>query len=178
MKTTKIFLILLAAAVIFAPACDELLGDLLKFDSEWYPLPFTIEPTDAIGDLVFTTGEFDANLDSILNANGVSNETLKSARVSDARVTILTAGYNFDPVTSIELFIETPNLGSTRLAWLDSVPRGVTTVDLDLNTDDMQDYLLENMFKLTASGTLVSKVDHTVDLLAEIRFVLKGGLTQ
>ena len=76
----------------------------------------------------------------------------------------------------MELFIETSTLGSTRLAWLDTVPRGVTMIELDLNMDDLQDYLLEDTFTLTAQGTLASKVDQTIDFLAEIRFILQGGL--
>ncbi len=176
MKTSKIFLMLLMAAGIFTSGCDELLSDLLKFNSEWYSMKFPINPSDTVGDLVFTTEEFDANIDSVLSANGVSQEKLKSARVSDARFTILTEGYTFDPVTRVELFIETPTLGSTRLAWLDPVPRGVTMIELDLNMDDLQDYLLEDKFTLTAQGTLASKVDQTIDFLAEIRFILQGGL--
>ena len=178
MKTTRIFLMILVSAGILATACDDLLGDLLKFDSGWYSVEFTIDPSDAVGDIVFKTEEVDANIDSVLEANGVSLENLESARLSDARFSILTEGYNFDPVSRVELFIETPSLGNTRLAWLDSVPIGVTTIELELNNNDLMDYLLEDKFTLTASGTLSSKVEHTLDLKAELRFLIKGGLAQ
>ncbi|HEC42660.1 MAG TPA: hypothetical protein ENI20_07520 [Bacteroides sp.] len=177
MKTTKILIIIIALAGIFATACDELLGDLLKFNSEWFSVEFTIEPSDEVGDLVFSTEEFEANLDSVLDANGVDRENIASAKLSDAKISILTDGCNFDPVESVELLIETPGLGSTRIAWLDSIPDGVTMIELELNMDDLQAYLLETQFKVTAAGTLSEKVDKTVELVADIRWIIRGDLT-
>ncbi|MFC2115852.1 hypothetical protein ACFLTU_05215 [Bacteroidota bacterium] len=178
MKTTKIFLIILAAAGIFATACEDLLGDLLKFDSEWYTLEFTIDPSDEVGDLVFKIEDVETNIDSVLVENGLSREYINSIKMSDAKVTILTEGYTFDPVKSVELFIETPNLASTRLAWLDTIPVGDSIIDLKLNKDDLQAYLLENKFTLTASGNLASKVEQMLDLKAEIRFLIRGDLAE
>ena len=176
MKTTKIFLILLAAALVFSYACDELLGDLLKFDTETYTLNFTIEPTDTIGFLEFSSEDKEANVDSILEANGIPPDRLKSARVSDVKVTILTEGCTFDPVSNVELSIETTSLGSTRLAWLDPVPRDSTTVILEITKNDLQEYLQEDKFTITVSGTLNSIVDKTVDLVTELKFIVRGSV--
>jgi hypothetical protein len=178
MKTTKILLILLAAAAIFSSACDELLGDLLKFNSQWYSIDFPINPSDELGYLVFTTDTIEVDIDSVLEANGLSADNIGSAKMSDAKVTILTEGCNFDPVENVELFIETSNLGSTMIAWLDEIPSGATMIELDLNLDDLQDYLLEDEFIFTAKGTLLTKVDKTVDLTADLRWIIRGSLGQ
>ena len=178
MKTYKILLAFIAAAGIMLSGCDDILSDLLKFDGEWYSMEFTIEPSDTVGDLEFITEEFEVNLDSLLDANGILPENLKSAKVSDARVIILTEGKTFDPVTNVEFLMESPNLGSTRVAWLDPVPRGLDTVNLELNKDDLQEYLHEDKFKFTANGSLISTVDDKLDLVAEIRFVFRGDFTQ
>jgi hypothetical protein len=176
MKATRIIFILIAAAAIFSTACDDLLSDLLKFNSQWYAVEFSINPSDEVGDLVFVTDEIYANVDSVLIANGVDTANLKSVRMSDARVTVLTEGYTFDPITSMELFMETPTLGKTRIAWLDTVPRGEIMIELDLNKDDLKDYILEDRFIFTAKGHLDSGVPEKIDFLAEFRYVMQGGL--
>jgi len=178
MKTTKTLLIIIAAATIFSTGCDELIGDLLKFNTEWYSVDFFINPSDEVGDLVFKTDTIEVDIDSVLQANGLSAENIGSAKLSDARVTVLTEGCNFDPVKKVELFIETSNLGSTRIAWLDEIPSDTTIIELDLYMDDLQDYLLEDEFILTAKGTLLTKVDKTVDLTADLRWIIRGSLGQ
>ena len=178
MKTNRIILIVFAAATIFSSGCEDLLADLLKFNGEWYPFEFSIDPTDGVGETDFTYEEFDANLDSLFEEEGLSRENLKSVKISDAEITVHTAGYTFDPVTSIELIMETPGLGSKRVAWLDTVPRGVTTVELDLSSDDLQEYLLEEMFTFTARGILETSVSDTVDFEGRVRYVYRGDLVE
>lgn len=178
MKTTKTLLILLAAAAVFSTSCDELLGDLLKFNTQWYSIDFPINPSHEVGDHVFKTDTIEVDIDSVLQANGLSAENIGSAKLSDAKVTILTEGCNFDPVGNVELFIETTELGSTRVAWLDEIPEGATMIELDLYMEDLQDYLLEDEFIFTAKGTLLTKVDKTVDLTADLRWIIRGSLGQ
>ncbi len=178
MKTTRIVLILLVSAVLFGTACDELLSNLLKFNSQWYPNEFSIYPSDEVGDVLFITDEISANVDSALEANGITQENLRSVRMSDAKVTVLTKGYTFDPVTKIELFMDSPNLGKTKIAWLDTIPRGVTMIELKLNKDDLSDYMNEDSFIFTATGYLEEKVTEKIDFLSEFRYVMQGGLGQ
>jgi len=169
---------LFAVAAIFSTACDELLGDLLKFNTQWYSVDFSINPSDEVGELVFKTDTIEVDIDSVLEANGLSAENIGSAKLADAKVTVHTEGCNFDPVENVELFIETTNLGSTRVAWLDEIPGDTTMIELDLYMDDLQDYLLENEFILTAKGTLLKKVDKTVDFTADLRWIIRGDLGQ
>lgn len=178
MKTRTIILLILAAAAVMAAGCDELLSDLLKFNGEWFRKEFTINPSDEVGDLIFTTEDFLVNLDSLLDAHNLLPENLRSAEVSDARVVILSEGQTFDPVSKVEFFMESPGLGNIRVAWIDPVPRGQDTVFLELSDEDLQDYLFEDVFRFTASGTLNSTVDDTVDMVAEIRFVFRGKLVE
>jgi len=178
MKVTKIILILCTAAVFFNTACDELLSDLLKFNSQWYPHEFSVDATDTIGHITFITDVIEADVDSALEANGVSRANLSALRMSDARITVLTEGYTFDPVDSVRFYMDSPGMGKTMVAWLDSVPEGATTIDLDLNLDDLTGYLDESNFIFTATGHLNSRVTEKVDFLAEFRYVLQGGLGQ
>lgn len=176
MKMRRIILVVFAAAMVFSSGCDDLLSDLLKFNGEWYPFEFSIEPEDEVGEIEFVSDEFDANIDSLFEAEGLSRENLKSVKISDAEITVITAGYTFDPITSVELIMETPGLGSKTVAWLDTVPRGVTTIELDLSGDDLQEYLMEETFRFTVSGYLETRVDDKVDFEGRVRYVYRGGL--
>ena len=50
-------------------------------------------------------------------------------------------------------------------------------IELDLSMDDLQEYLLETKFMVIAAGTLKTKVDKTIDLTADIRWIIRGKLT-
>jgi hypothetical protein len=176
MKMRRIILVVFAAAMFFCFGCDDLLSDLLKFNGEWYPFEFSIEPEDEVGNIVLASDEYDANIDSLFEAEGLSRENLKSVKISDAEITVITAGHTFDPVTSVELVMETPGLGSKRVAWLDTVPRGVTTIELDLSSDDLQEYLMEETFEFTVSGFLETRVSESVNFEGRVRYVFRGGL--
>ncbi len=166
----------MAAVAIYATGCDELLADLLKFNGEWYTIDFTIDPEDNLGEIELISKTYEPNLDSLFEAEGLSRENLKSVKISDAEVSVVDTGNTFDPLSSIEVFMSTPGLGSTKVAWLDTVPPGVSKVVLDLNRDDLKAYLMEDEFTFTANGTLQSKVTEVVNLEARVRFVYRGNL--
>jgi hypothetical protein len=176
MKTYKIFLLMVAVAAIFVSSCDDLLADLLKFVVDGEPYEFAIYPQDTPGRLEFSAENYYLNIDSIFNANGLSDESLRSIEASDAVVTIVTEGYNFDPLGSLEIHIEAGNLDPIRLAWLDTIPDGTTSIELDLSEEDVQDYFFEDYFSVKASATLLSTVEDTVDLVAIVKFLFRGGL--
>jgi hypothetical protein len=174
MKTNRIALLALAAFGIFMAGCDDFLSELLKFNTQWYPVEFSIYPSDEIGDIDLATDTIEADLDSLLDVYNISPENIRSIKVSDAKIYVLTNGYNFDPLTRAEIVIATDMLEEKMIAWIDTVPRDVTMVELKLTDDDLQDYLLESKFILKLRGYLESKVDQTVNMKANIRYVIRG----
>ena len=165
MKTNRIaFLLLIAIAVCFA-GCEEFLSDLLRFNSDWYSIEFSIDSADQAGNITFTTDTVPADLDSLLEANGLALEAIESIKICDAKIYIMTNGITFDPVTSVEFLIETDLLPEQRIAWLDTIPGGVTMIELNLIEDDLKGYVLEDRFIFTAKGHLESRVDQEVDMI-------------
>jgi hypothetical protein len=177
MKTYRTLLLSAALAGIVISSCDELLSDLLKFNTQWYTVDFSISP-DQIGDETFKSEELSVDVDSVLEANGISRDLISSIRISDARVSILTPGQKFDPLDKLEINLSTEALGSKLVAWTDTIPATDTILVMELNRDDLQDYLLEDRFTVTASGNLNSRVSQVVDLRAELRWVISGKLTE
>ena len=105
-------------------------------------------------------------------------ENIRSIKLSDAKIYVLTNGYNFDPVNRAELFIATGTLEEKKIAWLDTIPEGATMVELKLTDDDLKDYLLEDNFILRARGYLESRVDKEVHMKANLRYLIRGDFSE
>ena len=178
MKTNRIVFLFLMAIGVYLAGCEGLLSDLLKFNTEWYTVEFSIDTTCEPGDITFITDTIAADLDSLLDENGLSPENIESIRLSDAKIYVLTNGVTFDPVTRAELLIETEDLSEKRIAWLDTVPPGETMVELDLTDDDLKDYVLEDEFIFTVRGHLESKVDQKINMKANFRYIIQGDITE
>ena len=176
MKKTHILISLAVMVGIVSTGCEELFGDLLKFDTNYYGYDITIEPSDTLGLLTFTEEVITGDLDPVLQENGVSRDNLKSAILKEGKAKIQTMGFTFDPVSDIELHISSEGLGSKKIAWLDPIPEGATEITLELTGDDLKDYLLADEFTIMAVGTLTSQVESEVVIRAEVKFELKGGL--
>ena len=168
----------LAISGILMAGCDDFLSELLKFNSEWYTFEFSVDPTDQIGEIDLATDTISANLDSVLNVYNLPPENIRSIKLSDAKIYVLTNGYNFDPVNRAELFIATGTLEEKKIAWLDTIPEGATMVELKLTDDDLKDYLLEDNFILRARGYLESRVDKEVHMKANLRYLIRGDFSE
>ena len=178
MRTNRLILLALAAFGTLMAGCDDFLSELLKFNTEWYTVDFYIDPSDQVGEIDLATDTIEANLDSILDVYNLPQENIRSIKLSDAKIYVLTNGYNFDPLTRGELVIATNNLEEKRIAWLDTIPRGVTMVELKLTDDDLKDYLLESNYIIKARGYLETRVDQQVHMKANIRYIIRGDFSE
>jgi hypothetical protein len=169
MRTNRLILLALAAFGILMAGCDDFLSELLKFNTEWYTVDFYIDPSDQVGEIDLATDTVEANLDSILDVYNLPQENIRSIKLSDAKIYVLTRG---------ELVIATNNLEEKRIAWLDTIPRGVTMVELKLTDDDLKDYLLESKYIIKARGYLGTRVDQQVHMKANIRYIIRGDFSE
>jgi hypothetical protein len=177
MKTKRIIPILIAAAMITMPACDDFLAELFKLDSEWLEMKFYIEPDDQVGLVEFDETVHTLGLDSLLGAHGYSRDNIESIKVKQIKAYVLTESFVFNPpLSSLEFYMETPanpGLDPVKVAWLDPVPTDTTMVELEKYEDDLQEYIMENIFHVSARGNLLSQVGQNVELQANIRFVIR-----
>jgi hypothetical protein len=177
MKTKRIIPILIAAAMIIMPACDDFLAELLKLDTEWVEMKFYIDPDDQVGLVEFDETVHTLGLDSLLEAHGYSRENIESIKVKQIKAYVLTNGFVFNPpLSSMEFHLETPAnpmLDPVKVAWLDPVPTDTTMVELEKYEDDLQEYIMEDLFHVSARGNLLSQVGQSVELQANIRFVIR-----
>jgi hypothetical protein len=91
-------------------SCDELLGDLINFDGDYYVMDFTLEPTSTTGLQVFDSATFDSEIDTILSDHNLDREKLKSVTLKEAILNITSEEMNFNFVDYLEITTASPGL--------------------------------------------------------------------
>ena len=158
-------------------SCEDLFG-LLTFDSKEYTLEFVINPADDIGYHIFKEEVLQSDLDSILDANDVSEERLKEVHIKEAVALITNPDTTvfFDPLASFTVTIYTDSLGETTIAEMNPVPDGLRELSLPLKDDDVKKYLFESDFMLSAFGALSEQISKPIHILVKVKFEFKAGL--
>jgi hypothetical protein len=158
-------------------SCEDLFG-LLKFDSDEYIIEFVISPLDDAGYHIFSEEIFESDLDSVLEANDVSEDRLKEVNIKEAiaRITDPDTTVFFDPMASFSLSIYTDSLGEQNIASMDPVPDGLRVIKMTPVDDDFKNYLFESDFMVTAMGVLSEQTMHPIPVEVKVKFEFKAGL--
>ena len=173
--TYSILTILIIGLVSYS--CDELFGDLVNFDGEYYVMDFTVEPTELTGIQVFDTETFDSELDTILAEYGLDRESLDLITLAEALVEVTSPDVSFDFINTFEVVIEGNDVEAKLIAWQDSIPEGVSTLTLMISEDDIKDFLFAEQFTLTTQGFVNAAVTEAINLQAKVKFHFKGAGT-
>jgi hypothetical protein len=171
-------IILILLFLLFASvSCEDLFG-LLTFDSKEYTLEFVVNPSYDAGYNIFKEEVLQSNLDSILDANDVSEERLKEVHIKEAVALITNPDTTvfFDPLASFSVTIYTDSLGETIIAEMNPVPDGLRELSLPLKDDDLKNYLLESDFMLSAVGVLSEQTSKPIPVRVKVKFEFKAGL--
>lgn len=159
-------------------SCEEVINDLLTFDSQYYIFDFSVDPIDRTGYHIFTEEISKSNLDSLLEANSLSKEKLQEVITKETIINITDpdASTTFDPLEKLSVTIYTKALGETTIAAIDPIPRGLNELTLVLEDCDLKDYLYEDEFILSAIGVLKERTYKTITMQAKVKFQFRAGL--
>jgi ribosome maturation factor RimP len=179
----KIYFRILSITVILfllSAGCEEILSDLLTFDSDYYIIDFEVDPIDKTGYHIFTEEIAKSDLDSLLEANGVSKEKLEEVHVKEAvlKITDSDASITFDPLEKISVTIYTEELKEKTIISIDHIPDGSRELEPVLDEDDIKDYLFEDEFILSAIGVLEERTYKTIPVQAKVKFEFRAGLKE
>jgi hypothetical protein len=165
-------------AILLFTACEDLLKDILTVETDYFEMDFTVQPTDLEGFQMFSEEVFDSDLDRTLEDAGIDAELLESAYLKEAEISIASEGAytNFDILKFLELTLYHDSLGEKKIAYLNPVPPGQSTINLELTSDDLLTYFYLDTFVLTAQGFLLERVYEEVDLHARVKFEITGGI--
>lgn len=120
------------------------------------------------------------NLSFSQSADFRNNNTNKD-HVSSCHLTRLTlkvtspAGGNLDFLSSVHFYIQAQGLDKVHLAGLDAVPKGATTVDLQIDDRDIAAYVKQDSFSITTTGTGRSPTQNT-DVEADLTLHVNASL--
>jgi len=178
MNKRFILIPLLIMIFSFINSCDEHVDDLLTFDSEEYCVEFTIDPLDRAGLHIFTEEALQSDLDSLMEANGVTKEKLESAHLKDAKVEIMNSNesLNFDILDLVKFTLYTDSLGESTVAEIDSIPKGVRILNLEVYGEDVQAFLYDDTYIFSAKGLLNARTFEIMELRAKFTFQFKTSL--
>jgi len=109
--------------------------------------------------------------DETFRNNNTSADKVKDVSLNKLTLTITDpAGQNFDFLQKIELFISTDANDQIRLAYLDQVPRGVTSFELTSTNAKLDKYLKSPTYTLTTKAQLAQPISRDVTVRADSRF--------
>ncbi len=112
----------LPLALVFQPGCKKI-NNLLTFNISYLDTE-SVPPNSFVGiPLNFITGNIAASDSSEYQINHTAPGLVRHAYLKSMTLTILSPnGQNFNFVQSVSISLYTPSLGSTRVAYLDSIP--------------------------------------------------------
>lgn len=164
--------------IFLTVSCDDVINDLLTFDSQYYIIDFAVDPIDRTGYHIFTEETSKSSLDSLLEAKNISREKLKEVHVKETVVNITDtdASKTFDPLEKLSITIYTKTLGEKTIASIDPIPRGLRELTLVLEEDDLKDYLYEDEFILSTIGVLKERTYKIIPMQAKVKFQFNAGM--
>ena len=173
MKKTSLLALLFAfsATMIFTSSCDKV-KDLTSFDVR-ITAPEHRFTLDSVGmpvkssmtETLFTYQLVNVNIDSILQANGISSATISNGGLTEVVLAIvLPVGTTFDWLSSgravASLTLEGLATG-TQIAHTAPIAPGSTSVNLILDNAAMTPFINNNNFYIGVYGTLLGPLPTT-----------------
>lgn len=161
-------------SAVFFTGCEDLLKDLIKFDSDYTYINFTINPEEETGEKVFDTVIVKSELEKWLDDAGFSVDDVESIVLKEAVFEIqnVNQDINFNAVESVAASLYTANNPETTIASKDQVPANSRSVTLDVNNSNLKKYLIEDEYFFTAKGFLSTPVTTTIEVQAKIKFTI------
>ena len=171
-------LIFLCFLVLALASCDDLFNEVLTAETDYFEMDFTLEASGRDKFQIFSEEMFSSEIEKALKDAGISKDLLQGVYLKEADVTITSQGTypNFNFLKFAELTVYTDSLREEKIAFLDPVPKDLSTIDLELSSENLLPYFQSNSFLLTAQGYLLEIIYESIDMHARVKFELKGGV--
>lgn len=171
MKNTLLLLLFVATTFAFTSCGDK---------EERFEVPVTISGFNNVtlnSDFEwkeFSSEVITSEIESSLNDFGYSLSQVKKIEAKSMSITITTPGVTFDNIKFLEAYVETDQIGSTKVAYITEIPAGATTVNLENQYSDVTDIFKQPSFTFyvrayneVAFGPATGTISFTVDVIAE-----------
>lgn len=170
MKNLFTFLIVGLSLVFVFTGCEDGLTDI-NFDMN-YETTFVIDETATPGEASdYTSPNIQTSTAQEFEQNGVSINTLKSAKLKSLVLTIETPeGANFNNISNAQLYLKSDQQPLTLIANVDNIPEDKNTLDVGVNDVNLMDFLKGDHFNFVARA--VTKEGVTEEMIINAKMVL------
>lgn len=155
----------LIVAMILVSSCDILDLVDINFTSDEQSADFVIEPASA-GTHVEQAEVVVTEIKQQIEDEGASIDDLQEVTISDLTVSVVSGAENLDAFESFEITIEAEGIASKKIAWMENIPTGVTSVEPEYISDNLKDFIGEDEYTITLTGVL--RADVTADVTLRV----------
>ncbi|MSQ79483.1 MAG: hypothetical protein EXR21_07395 [Flavobacteriaceae bacterium] len=160
-----------AATAMMIASCNK--EDLkIYFTMPASEMEFTVQPTNAVGEMIFAARNVTFNLDSVCLANSVNKDQIKSVKVKSVFFDIdpLTPA-NFDKVDWVEGYLSADALPTTLLASKNPVSHdGSKSIALTIQDIELIEYINKPTMSFQAKGKNNAPILAAIPMKARIQF--------
>ncbi len=157
----RLFLTVIVFTFLFSQSCkevDKLTQFTISNDSE-----ATIPATLGINlPIDIWTPDIPTNSESEFESNNTAKDLIEHITLKSLKIDITSPeSATFDFLKNIEIYISAEGLDEKKIAWLNDIPKtGLRTIDLETSSDDLQEYIKKDKYKLrtkTVTRELISQ---------------------
>lgn len=105
-----------------------------------------------------------------LKEYNTSADLVTSVKLGLMKLTMESAGGNFDLVDSLKMYITAPGLSEELAAFEYGIPKGTKTIDMDVVDLNVKEYFLKDSIYLKLVGHFYSAPEENTKLTIETRF--------
>ncbi|HUX85198.1 MAG TPA: hypothetical protein VMV20_08180 [Chitinophagaceae bacterium] len=166
----------LPLAMFLQPGCKKL-NKLLTFNISYQDTE-SVPPNTFIGvPLSFITGNISASDTSQFQTYNTAPGLIRHAYLKGMTLTILNPpGQTFNFVQSVSISLYTPSLGSTRIAYLDSIPASSgNQLTLMTTNVDIQNYIKLDSFAIETGVVATQTTSQTISIAINSEFQVNAS---
>jgi hypothetical protein len=166
---------ILFIGLLLVTGCDKVKNLLdVTFTTSSTEVTFTVNPI-AAGPFTSTQSIVQSDLNDQISSNGGSIDALKSVELNECTINVVTPDRNLNPFQSIAVYAQVTGQSEQKIAWADSIPNGVTTVNLTLSSDDIKSLIDQSQYTVTVKGVLDGALETAIDLKAIVTYNVVVG---
>jgi len=167
----KKLLFIIVAVLVIVQSCKEV-NKLTQFsisNNSTATIPATLGidlPID------IWTPDIPTNSETEFKSNNTAKNLVQHITLTSLSVEITSPeSSTFDFLKNIEIYISADGLAEKKIAWLDNIPQtGLKTIDLTVSSDDLQEYIKKDKYKLRTKTVTRELISHDTDIAIHAKF--------
>ena len=167
---------LLILPFMMLTACEDLFKETVTAETGYLEMDFKVQASDLMGFQIFTEEVFANQVSQVMKPAGIKEGGLQSVYLKEAEFSITSQGVytNFNMLKFVEITVYQDNLGEEKIAIMDPIPQGVSSVSLEPSEENLLPYFQDSSLILTAQGYLLERIFEDIRMHARVKFEIKG----